>query len=48
MVFHISDLMQLAALDHRVIEHALHRFAQRLGPVDAHQHRAGDVQAPLA
>ena len=47
MIFDVSDLMQLAALDDRVIEHVDHRLAQRLGPVDADQHRAGDVQAPL-
>ena len=47
MVFHISDLVQLAALDHRVIEHVDHGLAQRLGPVDPDQHRAGHVQAPL-
>ena len=47
MVFHISDLVQLAALDHRMVEHVDHGLAQRLGPVDADQHRAGHVQAPL-
>ena len=47
MVFHVSDLVQLAALDHRVIEHVDHGLAQRLGPVDPDQHRAGHVQAPL-
>ena len=47
MVFHISDLVQLTALDHRVIEHIEHRRAQRLGPVDPDEHRTGDVQAPL-
>ena len=39
--------MQLAALDDRPIEHVEHHLAQRLGPVDADEHRAGDVQAPL-
>src|SRR5258705_11174691 len=47
MVFHISDLVQLAALDHRVIEHVDHGLAQRLGPVDPDEHRAGHVQAPF-
>ena len=47
MVFHVSDLVQLAAMDHRVVEHVEHRLAQRLGPVEADQDRAGDVQAPL-
>ena len=39
--------MQLAALDHRVVEHVEHGLAQRLGPVEADQHRAGHVQTPL-
>jgi hypothetical protein len=39
--------MQLAALDHRVIEHIEHRLAQRLGAVQADQHRADHVQTPL-
>jgi hypothetical protein len=29
--------MQLAALDHGVVEHLGHRAAQRLGAVDHHQ-----------
>jgi hypothetical protein len=40
--------VELAALDHRVVEHVVHRAAQRLGAVDHDQDRAGDVQAALA
>jgi hypothetical protein len=47
MVFHLSDLVQLTALDHRTVEHVEHRLTQRLGPVDPDEHRASDVQAPL-
>ena len=47
MIFHVPNLVQLAALDHRAVEHVEDGLAQRLGPVEAHQHRAGDVQAPL-
>jgi len=38
--------VELAALDDRAIKHVEHRLAQRLGPVDADQHRAGHIQAP--
>jgi hypothetical protein len=39
-VFHISDLVQLATLDHWVVGHVDHGLAQRLGPVDPDEHRA--------
>ncbi len=47
VVFHVSDFVQLAALDHRVVEHVDHGLAQRLGPVDSDEHRAGHVQTPF-
>jgi len=35
MIFHVSNPVNLAALNHRMVEHVEHRLAQRLGPVDA-------------
>ena len=48
LIIDVSDLVELATLDHRMVEHVDDRLAQRLGPVDADQDRAGDVQAALA
>jgi hypothetical protein len=39
--------MELAALDHRVVGHIQHRAAQRLGAVDHHQDRSGELQPAL-
>jgi hypothetical protein len=39
--------MELAALDHRMVEHLGHRAAERLGAVDHDQDRPGGVQPPL-
>jgi hypothetical protein len=39
--------MELAALNHRVVEHVGHGAAQRLGAVDHHQDRPGGVQPAL-
>ena len=47
MTFHVPNLVQLVALDDRVIEHVDDCLAQRLGAVEADQHRTGDIQAPL-
>jgi hypothetical protein len=43
----IAELMQLAALDHWVVEHIQHRAAQRLGAVDHRQDRSGGLQPAL-
>jgi hypothetical protein len=42
-----AQLVKLAALDDRVVEHLGHGAAQRLGAVDHHQDRPGDFQATL-
>jgi len=34
MIFHVPNLVQLAALDDRVVEHVEHRLAQGLRTVD--------------
>ena len=47
MIFLVPNLMQLAALDDRAVEHVDRSPAQGLGPIKAHQHRAGHVQTPL-
>jgi hypothetical protein len=39
--------VQLAALDHRVVEHVGNRAAQRLGAIDHHQDRPSHLQAAL-
>jgi len=39
--------VQLAALDDGLVEHVGGRAAQRLGTVDHHQDRAGDLQPAL-
>ena len=44
----VAELVELAALDDRVVEHVEHRAAQRLGAVDHHQDRPGDLKATLA
>jgi len=44
----IAELVELAALDHRVVEHVGDRAAQGLGAVDHTQDRPGGVQATLA
>jgi hypothetical protein len=46
-VGHIPQLVQLAALDDRVVEHVADRTAQRLGAVEHHQQRPGDLQAAV-
>jgi hypothetical protein len=35
LVGHVADLVQLAASDHRMLEHPQHRGPQRLAAVDA-------------
>jgi hypothetical protein len=35
MIFHVPNLVQLTALNDRVIKHVDHGFAQRRGPVQA-------------
>jgi hypothetical protein len=40
--------VQLTPSDHRAVEHVEHGAAQRLGAVEHHQDRSGDVQAALA
>ena len=47
MVFHVTELVQLAASQHRVVEHVQDRPPQRLGTVQDGEDRLGDVQAPL-
>jgi hypothetical protein len=44
----VAELVELAALDHRVVEHLEHHAAQRLGAVDHHQDRPGHLQPTLA
>jgi hypothetical protein len=44
----VAELVELAALDHRVVEHLQHRAAERLGAVDHHQDRPGHLQPTLA
>src|SRR5258708_3967116 len=47
MIFHVNpNLVELTTLDDRVVEHVDDGLAQRLGAVQAPQHRAGDAQAP--
>jgi hypothetical protein len=47
LVGDVAQLVQLAALHDRMVEHILDRAAQGLGAVDHHQDRAGDIQAPV-
>jgi len=48
LVGHISDLVQLASLDHRVVEDPQHRGPQGLAAVDADEDRGAGVQAAIA
>ena len=48
VVTDVPDLVELAAGDHRVVEHLLDRRGERLGAVQDGQDRLGDVQAALA
>ena len=43
-----SDLVQLTPMDHRRVEHGLHRRRQRLGAVEHAQDRPARVQAAVA
>jgi hypothetical protein len=47
-VTEVAELVELAALDDRVVEHLGDGAAQRLGAVDHHQDRSGDLKATLA
>jgi hypothetical protein len=40
--------VELAALDHRVVEHVGDRAAQGRGAIDHHQDRPGGIEAALA
>src|SRR5664279_2173866 len=48
LVGHVADLVQLAAPDHRVLEHPHHGRAQGLAAVNADKDRTGRVQTALA
>lgn len=45
---HVADLVELAALDHRLVEDLADGLGEGFGPVDDHQDRASGVQAALA
>jgi hypothetical protein len=43
----VAELVELAALDDRMVEHVQHGAVERLGAVDHHQDRPSDLQATL-
>src|SRR3954463_7635643 len=48
MILNISYFVELAATDHRMVEHLPDRRGERLGAVQDGQDRTGHVQAPVA